>query len=293
MKPAVFELHEPRSLDEALSLKARHGDAARFLAGGQSLVPAMNLRLAEPAILIDINRLPGLDGIGVGEQGELSAGALVRHRAIEHSALVRARQPLIAEAMPHVAHPPIRNRGTLCGNLANADPASEMPAVMLALGARFHLASARGPRLVTARDFFVNVYTTALSEDEMLCGIEVPALPARSGTAFQEVARRHGDFALMGVAAHLVLDEEGVCRQASLACCNAGATPMACDAAAGMLIGASPDAQALEAVAAAVPAEIDPGGNVHASAGFQRHLARILARRVLETAARRARGDVA
>jgi carbon-monoxide dehydrogenase medium subunit len=290
MKPAPFEYLLTESPVQALELKAQHGDEARFLAGGQSLIPAMNFRLAQPAVLIDINPLSLLDRVEVAAAGgAVIIGALTRYRTLERSSDIAEHQPLLSETVPNVAHPQIRNRGTLCGNLAHADPASELPAVMLASHAVMRLQSVRGERRVAARDFFVNLYTTALEPDEMLCAVELPALSPNSGTAFIEVSRRRGDYAMMGVAAMVTLDASGVCIAASLACCNAGPTPMPLDAAGTALKGTRLEPAALAAAAAMAPGEVDPGGNVHASAAFQKHLAGVLTRRALLTAANRAR----
>src|SRR5882724_666584 len=206
MKPGAFTYVAAESLDAALAAKAQYGDDARFLAGGQSLIPAMNFRLAEPAVLIDINPLATLAYVREAG-GALTIGALTRNRTLERDALVALRQPLVAETMPHVSHPQIRNRGTFGGNLAQADPASEMPAVVLALGGRLKARSAKGERWIAARDFFVGALTTALRADEMLVEIALPALPPRSGTCFMEIARRQGDYAMMGVAAAVSLDD--------------------------------------------------------------------------------------
>ena len=181
MKPAPFKYIAARSLEHALAAKAEYGDEARFLAGGQSLVPAMNFRLAQPAVLIDINPLRELDYVRAGDDGALRIGALTRHRTLEREAIVARRAPLLAEAVPNVAHPQIRNRGTLGGNLAHADPASELPAVMLALGARLRARSVRGERWIAASDFFTGALTTALALDEMLVEVELPAPTPRSG----------------------------------------------------------------------------------------------------------------
>jgi len=224
MKPAPFHYLAPASLEEALELKRAHGEDAKFLAGGQSLVPAMNFRLAQPAMLIDLNGLRELDYVRAS--GALRIGALTRHRTIERDALVARHAPLLHEAAPHVAHPQIRNRGTLCGNLAHADPASEFPAVMLALGGRMRARSQGGERWIDARDFFRGVFTTALAPDEMLVEVELPALSARTGTCFLEVARRRGDYALMGVAAVVTLGADGKVATARIGLCNAGATPV-------------------------------------------------------------------
>lgn len=288
MKPAPFEYLRAESLDQALAWKGEYGDEARFLAGGQSLIPAMNFRLAQPAVLIDINPLVALDRLQVGASG-MSIGALTRYRTLERSADVACHQPLLAETVPNVAHPQVRNRGTLAGNLSHADPASELPAVMLASGATLTLRSLRGERRVAARDFFVNLYTTALAADEMLCSIELPPLAPRTGCAFIEVSRRRGDYAMMGVAAMVTLDAGGSCVAARLAACNAGPTPMPLDRAAATLLGTTLESTALAAAAALASDEVDPAGNVHASAAFQKHLAGVLTRRALETVIGRAR----
>lgn len=290
MKPAPFAYAAPASLEEALALKAQHGDEAKFLSGGQSLIPAMNFRLAQPALLIDLNTVRGLDGITSLDGGGLRLGAQVRQRQLERDPQVARLAPLVRETMPHVAHPQIRNRGTLGGSLAHADPAAELPVVALALGARFRAQSAAGERWIAAEDFFLGLFTTSLAPDEMLVEVELPALPPRTGTAFLEFARRHGDYALMGVAVVLSLDEAGACRAARLVYLNAGEGPVAASAAAALLEG-QPAAEPAFAAAAehAAAHEINPMGNVHATPLFQRHLARVLTRRALALAAERAR----
>jgi carbon-monoxide dehydrogenase medium subunit len=287
MKPAPFRYVAAESLAAALALKAEHGDDARFLAGGQSLVPAMNFRLAQPAVVVDINPLAELDFVRAAGDGAVRIGALTRNRTLERDPLVAARQPLIREAVPHVAHPQIRNRGTLGGNLAHADPASELPAVLLALDARLRVQSARGERWIAAREFFRGVFTTALRADELLAEIELPGLPPRAGTCFMEVARRRGDYAMMGVAAIVALDADGRCTHARLAYCNAGDTPVGAGAAQA-LVGGAIGGSEIDAVAAAAQRELDPPGNVHASKAFQRHLAGVLTRRALQAAVNRA-----
>ncbi|HSD41505.1 MAG TPA: xanthine dehydrogenase family protein subunit M [Burkholderiales bacterium] len=276
MKPARFRYVAAESIEHALAAKAEQGDDAKFLAGGQSLVPAMNFRLAQPATLIDLNPLRDLDYVRTGAGGALRIGALTRHRTIERDALVATHAPLLHEAAPHVAHPQIRNRGTLCGNLAHADPASEFPAAVLALGGRLRARSRRGERWIDARDFFRGVFTTALAPDELLAEVELPALAARTGTCFLEVARRRGDYALVGVAATVTLGADGKVATARVALCNAGAMPV--------VVAASD----LDAAAEEVRRTIDPPENVHATAAFRRHLAGVLTRRALQTAAERA-----
>ena len=219
MKPAPFRYVAARSLEQALALKAEHGDEARFLAGGQSLVPAMNFRLTQPAVLIDINPIKELAGIRNGGE-RLRIGALTRYRSLERDPMTHAKLPLIAEALPVVAHSQIRNRGTIGGNLAHADPASEMPAIVLTLGGRLHAQSVRGERWIEARDFFVGALTTALEPDEMLTEVELPVAAADSGACFLEMSRRRGDFAIIGVACTVRLDAQGHCVEARIGLCT-------------------------------------------------------------------------
>ena len=288
MKPAPFKYIAARSREEALSVKAEHGEEAWFLAGGQSLVPSMNFRLAQPAILIDLNPIADLAGVRRHESG-LSIGALTRHAAVEHDALIALHQPLIHEAMPFVAHPQIRNRGTIGGNLSHADPASEMPAIVLALGARMRAESTRGGRWVAAEDFFAGALSTTLEADEMLAEIELPDLAPGSGTCFMEVSRRRGDFALMGVAAVVTLDADGTCTDARLTYCGAGDGPLSAGEAAQSLIGRPVADDSIDEAANLAQSAIDPLGSNHASPEYQRHLAGVLTRRALRTASDRAR----
>jgi len=290
MKPAPFDYYAPDSLEAALALKAQHGDDAKFLAGGQSLIPAMNFRLAQAAFLVDVNGLTDLSYIRRSDDGELRLGALTRQRQLERDPLVKQHAPLLHEAMPFVAHPQIRNRGTLGGSLAHADPAAELPVIAVALGARLKARSTRGERWITADDFFKGFFTTDLASDEMLVEVAVPPLPPRTGTAFVEFARRRGDYALMGAAALVTLDESGHCQQACLVYLNAGEGPVSAKRAAALLVGQRPSAVAIEAAAAAAASEINPTGNVHASPEYQRHLARVLTRRALNRAFERANG---
>jgi aerobic carbon-monoxide dehydrogenase medium subunit len=292
MKPAPFKYALPRTLGEALELKAKHRDEARFLAGGQSLIPIMNFRLAQPAVLIDLNGLSELDYVRRVDNGALRVGALTRHREVLVNPLVQSSQPLVTEAMKQVAHAPIRNRGTLCGNLAHADPASEMPAVMLAVGARFHACSTTTDRWIEAKDFFRGVFETALSTSEMLVEVEMPALPERTGTAFVEFARRPGDYAVIGVAAVVSLDEQGACARCRLTNCNVHQTPIRAVAAENVLVAAriaNPEARAAGETARR---ELNPLGDVHASGAYKRHLIGVLTRRAVLLAHERAVGQV-
>lgn len=288
MKPAAFDYYRPQTVDEALSLLAAHGDDAKPIAGGQSLIPAMNFRLATPAILVDLNALSALAYIEE-ESGGLRVGGMTRQRTIERSLAVAKEQPLVAEAMPFIAHPAIRNRGTIGGSLAHADPAAELPAVMLALDAQFGIASSSTSRTVKADEFFVGLFATAIEPGELLTEIFIPAAPRRNGVAFQEISRRHGDFALVGVAASVALDPQGRCASARIALLSVGDRPMLGRHAADALVGQVPSEEAIRAAAdAAATADIDPSSDIHASAKYRRQLARVLTRRTLESAFARA-----
>jgi aerobic carbon-monoxide dehydrogenase medium subunit len=289
MKPAPFLYVAARTVEQALQVKAENGDEARFLAGGQSLVPTMNFRLTQPAILIDINPLTACAGVKEENAQWLRIGALTRYRSLERDPAIRLRAPLVAEALPHIAHPQIRNRGTIGGNLAHADPASEMPAIVLALGGRLRARSVRGERWIEAADFFVGALTTALAEDEMLMEVELPAAPPRSGACFMEVSRRRGDFALVGVACTLRLDEDGRCAQARIALCNVGDGPVFAAEASASLAGQTIGEREIEAAASLVQGAIEPHGSIHASKEFQRHLAGVLTARAVTKASERAR----
>jgi 6-hydroxypseudooxynicotine dehydrogenase subunit alpha len=284
MKPAPFRYIAASSLDHALALKAEYGDEARFLAGGQSLIPAMNFRLARPSVLIDINGLGELARVEAAEGGEIRVGALTRYHSLERNSRFLADCPLFADALPHIAHPQIRNRGTIGGNLSHADPASELPAITVAMRARMRIKSAKGEREVAASEFFQGLLTTDIQVDEMLVEIALPAPPARSGACFMEVARRRGDFALAGVAAIVTTDAQGRCSQLRLALCGVGDTPVDASSAAASLIGQPCTGAAIEAVAAEVQGMIAPSGNVHASPDYQRHIAGVLVQRAISAA---------
>jgi carbon-monoxide dehydrogenase medium subunit len=287
MKPAPFRYIAASSLDHALALKAEHGDDARFLAGGQSLIPAMNFRLARPAVLIDINGLSEIAGVAGSPGSQIRLGAVTRYRALERDGDFLKACPLFADALPHIAHPQIRNRGTIGGNLSHADPASELPAVALAMQARMRLKTAHGARELSASEFFVGLLTTAVASDEMLTDIMLPGPAPRSGSCFMEIARRRGDFALAGVAAVVTLDEERRCAAVRLTLCGVGETPVDASDAAARLIGQPCHDKTIAEVAAAVRETISPSGNVHASPAYQRHIAGVLVGRALKTAHQR------
>jgi CO/xanthine dehydrogenase FAD-binding subunit len=289
MKPARFEYLVPSSRDEALALLAEYGDRARVLAGGQSLIPLLNFRLAQPEVLIDINRIADLAYIRA-DDGGMAIGALTRQHAVERSDLVRTRFPIVAEACRLIGHLPIRHRGTLGGNLAHADPASELPAVMLALEAEIVVASKKETRVVPAAQFFVGALTTAVRPGELLAEIGLPAPAPGSGSAFIEMARRVGDYAMVGVAAVLTLDDAGRCQRARVALCGVGPTPIRAREAEQALVGQAPRGAVLEEAATRAAAAARPSSDLHGSAEFRRKLARHFTRQALELAARRAGG---
>lgn len=293
MKPPPFDYVAPGSLDEALEVLADRGTDGKLLAGGQSLVPLLNFRLAQPAILIDLNRLDELAYVGSSEpegsgSGTLKVGAMTRQRTLERDPAVARRAPLLAEALPWIAHPQIRNRGTVGGSLAHADPAGELPALAVALGARFRLASRRGVREVAAEDFYIGLFATELAPDEMLTEIEIPTTSPGTGWAFLEQARRPGDYAQVGLAVRMTLDAAGLCQEAKLVFLSVGERPMVATRAAAVLEGERPSDGLFAEAADLATQEIDPSDDIHASADFKRHLARVLTGRALARAVQRA-----
>ena len=291
MKPAPFEYHAPTTVEEALQLLAQHGDEAKVLAGGQSLIPTMNFRLAQPGVLVDVNGLSGLATIEATDDGGVSIGALTRQRAAERSELVAGSAPLVAEALPFVAHPQIRNRGTVGGNLAHADPRSELPAVMLALSARFRIRSSEGERWVEADDFFKGLFWSALEAEDLLLEVTIPPPAPRSGWCFQELSRRAGDYALVGVACQIALDEGGSVDAARIAFLSAGQTPILVERASALIVGEQPSEELARAAGAEARNEVDPMEDVHATPDYRRHLTDVLTRRALAVAFRRAKGE--
>ena len=288
MKPAPFDYFSPATVEEALALLDEHGGDAKPLAGGQSLIPAMNFRLARPAVLVDLNRIADLAYVRAAPGG-VAIGAMTRQRAVERSDEVARAAPLLAEAMPSIAHPQIRNRGTLGGSIAHADPSAELPAVMLALDAQFRAKSATGERSIPAGEFFKGMLETALAPGELLVEIAVPRLPASSGTAFLEMARRHGDYALVGVAVVVTLDPRGRCQEAKLSLLSVGDGPVLATEAGKVLAGQSPSEELLRAAGdAAATRDVDPPSDIHASAAFRRQLVAVLTRRALARAFERA-----
>jgi CO/xanthine dehydrogenase FAD-binding subunit len=286
MKPPPFEYHDPRTVDETLALLGEHGEDAKVLAGGQSLVPLLNFRLARPERLVDVNNVAGLDVLRVAD-GELRMGALVRHSALERSPEAASSVPLLREAVRLVGHVQIRNRGTVGGSVAHADPAAELPVALTALDARFHVRSTRGERAIAARDLFVTHLTTSLEPDELLTEVVVPLPAPGTAAAFVEFARRHGDFALGGAAVLLTAGGDGRITSAALALLAAAPTPLRAAAAEESLAGRTPDEAAAREAAALAVAEIEPTGDIHGSSAYRRSLIEALVRRAILAAADR------
>lgn len=289
MKPAPFDYYAPTTVEQALAYLAEHGDEAKVLAGGQSLIPMMNFRLVQPAILVDLNNIPDLAYMNPDEDGGLRLGAMTRHHEVEVDPMVAERMPLLHDAMPKIGYPQIRSRGTFGGSLSHADPSAELVSLSVALDARFRLRSQDGERWVPANEFFIGLFATVLEPGELLVEVALPPMPARSGWSLMEVARRQHDFALIGVAAVVSLDENGRCQHARMVFLSAGDRPMQAHRAAGVLAGQAPTPEAIRAAAeVAASDDIDPSSDIHATAEFRRHLANVLARRALEQAFKRA-----
>ena len=287
MKPAPFEYHRPREISEALTLLREIGDDGKILAGGQSLMPMMNFRLAQPAHLIDINFIDGLDYIR-SENGALKIGCLARQSQVLVNPLIHQRCPLLAAALTHVGYEQTRNRGTVCGSLAHADPAAELPAALLALDGSLTVARAGGKREIAAREFFQSYLSTAMGGDEMVLQASIPEQPEKSGSSFIEFARRFGDFAVVGVAALLVLENDRIA-DARIALSGVVDKPWRERAVEEKLIDQKAAPELFISVAHDVADAIDPGSDIHASAAYRRSLAEVLTRRALNGAWQRAR----
>ena len=284
MKAAAFDYLAPRSLDEAVEALLQHGEDAKLLAGGQSLAPVLALRLASPSVLIDLNRVEGLGRLEIGADGSVLAGAMVRSRTLELSPELALVQPLIHAAMPWVAHVQIRNRGTLGGSLAHADPSAELPAVALACDATLRLQGPSGVREVTAESFFQGLFTTALAGDELLVGVRFPGCPARRRHGFAEIARRHGDYAMLGVALSVDVDVDARVIAARVVLFGAADLPVRAHAVEAALIGEPAVVSLAERVAPLATDGLEPRSDHQASAEYRRELARVLVRRTLAKA---------
>jgi carbon-monoxide dehydrogenase medium subunit len=283
MKPAPFTYAACETVDEAVSVLAEHGDEAKLLAGGQSLVPLMNLRLAAPSMLVDLNRVAELRGVEAN--GTIEIGAMTRQADLERSEAIAAGAPLVAAALRHVAFPAVRSRGTIGGSIAHADPAAELPAVLLALGGEVVAQSASGSRTIAADDLFETYFTTALRSDEVLTRIRIPAAGAGQRFGIQEVARKRNDFALAGAVVVADVDASGACTAARVALFGVSDRPIRAAAAEQALTGSNLDAGAAAAAAEAAMGEIDPKSDAHASADYRREVTGVLVRRAVAQAA--------
>jgi carbon-monoxide dehydrogenase medium subunit len=280
MKPARFSYYDPTSVSEVVSLLDQHGDAAKALAGGQSLVPLMNMRLARPEHVIDLNRVAELFYLEE-QDGWLRLGAMTRQRELEKSELVAERWPLLANATRFIGHSQIRNRGTVGGSLAHADPAAELPAVITALDAQLVIRGPEGERTVGPDEFFVTYLTTCLEPNEVLVEAKVPALPPGSRPAFQEVSRRHGDFALAGAAGIVALDDNGICQHVRIALFGVGPSPYRAREAEDLLKGERPTEALLREVGLKAAEQLEPDSDIHASAEYRKEVGAVMVRRAL------------
>jgi carbon-monoxide dehydrogenase medium subunit len=282
MKPAPFAYHRPADLDEALDVLAQVGSDGKVLAGGQSLVPLLSMRLAAPGHLVDINHVPGLDVVEV--TGDVvRCGALVRHTDLLRHPGAFTAQPLLRRALEHVAHPTIRNRGTTVGSICHADPAAEMPAVTLLLGGTLLVRSRRGERRLAAADLFAGPLETTLAPDELAVAVEWPVTAPGEISAMVEVSRRHGDYAVCGVAAQVLVEDDGTVRSARVAYVSMGPTPRVLDLTPA-LAGQHVEQADWTSAATAAAEQLEPEADIHASADYRRHLARVLTRRAFEEA---------
>ena len=287
MKLPPFAYAAPDTVEEVLDLLGEHGDEAKLIAGGQSLVPLLAMRLARPALLVDLNGVAGLDGID--DRGDVVAfGATTTERTAERSKLVAERIPVLAEALPLIGHVSIRNRGTIGGSMAHADAAAELPAVALATGAEMVVRGRQGERVVPADAFLVSHYTTDLADDECLVEVRVPVSPAGAGWSLYEIAPRHGDFALVGVAAMVGLGRDGTIDEARICLFGVADRPVRAEAAEAALVGARPSPDDVAAAAAEAVRDLRPASDMHGSAAYRRHLAEVAVRRALTAAAQRA-----
>lgn len=293
MKPAAFEYFAPRSVEEAVSLLAEHGDEAKLIAGGQSLVPMMAFRLATPSVLVDLNGVSDLEHHRL-EGDTLVMGALTRHHTVEVMPEVGRRCPMLSEAVSMIGHAAIRNRGTVGGSIAHADPSAEWPALALALDGEFHALGPLGARTIPAPEFFVSYFTSNLAPDEILTEVRL-RFPngGRTGSAFLELARRHGDFAIAGVGALLTLDPAGRVADVRITMTGVRETATRSPSAEEVLKGTEPTDEALAAAAEAIDPDIDPLSDLQGSSSYRRHVTKVLARRALARGRARATGDEA
>lgn len=288
MKPIPFAYYAPTRVDEALEHLAALGYEGKVLAGGQSLIPAMNFRMARPGALVDLNGIPELQFIRPASDGGVAIGTMTRDSVVEHNADVAKRFPIIAEVMPNIAHVQVRNRGTFGGAIAHADPAAQLPAIAMLLNANLKVLKKGAERWVSAEDFFMGPFMTVLEPDEMLAEVLLPPLAPRCGSSYHQVSRQRGGYAQVAVASQVSLDASGRCASARMVLISVGDTPLLSQEV-GKLVGQVPSQAAFEAVAAvASTSEIDPGTDVHATEDYRRHLVRVLVVRSLTDAFKRA-----
>jgi carbon-monoxide dehydrogenase medium subunit len=288
MIPAAFDYHRPKSLDEAVKLLKKHGGEAKVLSGGMSLLPMLKLRLASFAHLVDIGSIPGLDYIKE-KGGNLCIGAMTRQASLERSDLIRTKYPILADAVPLIADPLVRNRGTLGGNVANGDPGNDQPAIMLALGATF-VAQGTKERSIPANQFYKGLYATALAPNEILTEVRIPAPPPKSGGAYAKLKRKTGDFAVAAAAVQLTLGKNGAIERAGIGLTNAGLTPIEATDAAKYLVGKMPDEKTIAEAARMAAAKSSPSADRRGSVEYKREMARVLTTRALRKAVQRAQG---
>ena len=289
MKPPIFDYVIAENREHALEVLREHGDDAKVLAGGQSLVPLMSFRLAKPAVLLDINRLEGLDGIVASGDGRLSIGALTRQCELLTHPLVAQLCPLMRAATEYIGHPAIRNRGTVGGSVAHADPAAELPILLQVLDAEVEVCSTGSRRTIPADDFFMGLLMTGMETDELLTGIGFAPPETGAGWGFHEVARRHGDFALVAAAALVTLDNRGAVAEAAVALGGIAERPVRVGGVEEALRGTQPTPEAIDAAAHLVDGSVTPVGDIHASEAYRAHLGRVLTRRAVHDAVERAR----
>ena len=288
MIPAPFDYHRPGTLDEAIGLLARYGAEAKVLAGGMSLLPTLKLRLGSYGHLVDINRIPGLEYVKE-DKGSLRIGAGTRQATLERNELIRAKCPLLAEAVPLIADPLVRNRATIGGNVANGDPANDCPAIVIALGAELVAKGPKGERTIAANRFYKGLYETELKPDEILVEIRVPVPPAKSGGAYRKLKRKTGDYAAAAVAVQLTLNAKGAVERAGLALTNAGPTPIEATKAMQFLTGKVPDDKVIADAAMLAGTAGSPSADRRGSSEYKREMARVLAGRAIRAALERAK----
>ncbi|MFQ6010599.1 MAG: FAD binding domain-containing protein [Nitrososphaerales archaeon] len=284
MTPKKFEYIAAKTVEDAVSLLGKYKDEAKLLAGGQSLLSLMKLRLAAPQYLIDINKIDGLSGVNENPDAGLSIGAMTRHYMVERSDLVKSRFPILAESASKIGDPHIRNRGTIGGSLCHADPSADYPPVVKVLEAEFKLQGPNGSRVVKAQDFFEDMFTTTMASDEIMSEIVIPKLPQNTGLSYIKFSRREGDFAIVAVATALTFDEKKVCTRAKVALSGVDSKPVTATKTEEFLTGKELTAEVIDEAASTVPEQVNPGGDVHGSAEYRRAMSEVFTKKALTQA---------